>query len=231
MQYPKHIAIIPDGNRTRAKERELPSMIGHLQGFNQMVKIASHVIENTPIEVFTLRGLSTENLSNRSAEELSYLFDLYKHITKELQEILAKHQINIRIAGDLGQLPSDLQAFCREQMETFNYPESHRYFVLAINYGGQDELLRAMRKLSESWEEITKTNLEKYMDFWGLPPVELLIRTKQQYAKRLSGFMLWRIGYAQLYFTDNYCPDFDIPELEEALKWRNESLETQNFWK
>lgn len=105
MQYPKHIAIIPDGNRTRAKEKNLPSMIGHLEGFHQMIKLAIYVIEQTPIQVFTLRGLSTENLKNRSAEELSYLFDLYQQITKQLEATLAEHQINIRIVGDLTQLP------------------------------------------------------------------------------------------------------------------------------
>jgi undecaprenyl diphosphate synthase len=100
-----------------------------------------------------------------------------------------------------------------------------------VNYWWQDEILRAMKKLADSWDEITKENLEKYMDFGWLPTVDLVIRTKQKLAKRLSGFMLRWIGYAQLYFTDLYCPQFTVEEFNKAIQWRNDTLWTQNFWK
>ena len=102
---------------------------------------------------------------------------------------------------------------------------------MAVNYGWQDEILRAMKKLNNSWEEVNKENLEKYMDFGWLPTVDLVIRTKQKLAKRLSWFMLRRIGYAQLYFTNLYCPQFTVDDFEEAIEWRNTSLESQNFGK
>jgi undecaprenyl diphosphate synthase len=102
---------------------------------------------------------------------------------------------------------------------------------LAVNYWWQDEIIRAMKKLKDSWEEVNKENLEKYMDFGWLPTVDLVIRTKQKLAKRLSGFMLWRIGYAQLYFTDLYCPQFTVEEFNKAIERRNSSLGSQNFWK
>ena len=196
-----------------------------------MIKLAQYVYTQTDIEVFTLWGLSTENLTNRTAQELDYLFDLYRKITENLYELFRQEKVNFRVVGDLHWLPHDLVDFLEKKQDEFNYPESKKTFVLAVNYGGQDEILRAMKKLVASGDVISKENLEKYLDFWGLPPVELVIRTKQQLAKRLSGFMLWWIGYAQLYFTDLYCPDFTVKELQKALDWYEQSLESQNFGK
>ena len=196
-----------------------------------MIKLAQYVYTQTEIEVFTLWWLSTENLTNRSQQELGYLFDLYRQITENLYELFRQEKVNFRVAGDMDWLPQDLVDFLEQKQEEFKYPESKKTFVLAVNYGGQDEILRAMKKLVASGDVITKENLEKYSDFWGLPPVELVIRTKQQLAKRLSGFMLWWIGYAQLYFTDLYCPDFTVKELQKALDWYEQSLESQNFGK
>ena len=196
-----------------------------------MIKLAQYVYTQTDIEVFTLWGLSTENLTNRTQQELDYLFDLYKQITESLYDLFYQQKVNFRVAGDMDWLPQDLVDFLGQKQDEFNYPESKKTFVLAVNYGGQDEILRAMKKLVANGDTISKENLEKYSDFWGLPPVELVIRTKQQLAKRLSGFMLWWIGYAQLYFTDLYCPEFTVDELKKALKRYDQSLETQNFWK
>lgn len=115
-----------------------------------MINIAKYLYDKTPIEVFTLRGLSTENLSNRSQEELSYLFDLYKKITEDLYELFRLHSVNFRVAGDLDGLPEDLSAFLREKMAEFSFSESTKTFVLAVNYGGQDEILRAVKSLIAS---------------------------------------------------------------------------------
>jgi undecaprenyl diphosphate synthase len=121
--------------------------------------------------------------------------------------------------------------FLKERMEEFKYDDSKKTFVMAINYWWQDEILRAMKKLKDIGDEVSQENLEKYMDFWWLPTVDLVIRTKQRLAKRLSWFMLRWIGYAQLYFTDLYCPEFTVDEFEKAItRWRD-SLGTQNFWK
>ena len=231
MQYPKHVALIPDWNRTRAKELWKTSFEWHLEWFQRCIELAIHIFENTSIDVFTLWGLSTENLKNRTKMELNYLFDLYKRITENLYEMMRKNHVNFRVAWDRTQLPDHLVKFLNEKESEFKFSDSSKTFVLAINYWGQDEILRAMNKLKDSWEVISKENLEKYMDFWWLPTVDLVIRTKQKLAKRLSGFMLWRIGYAQLYFTDLYCPQFTIQEFNKALEWWNGSLESQNFGK
>lgn len=163
--------------------------------------------------------------------ELNYLFDLYKKITENLYEMMRKNRVNFRVAGEKTQLPNHLVKFLNEKESEFNFPDSSKTFVLAVNYGWQDEILRAINKLKDSWEDVNKENLEKYMDFGGLPTVDLVIRTKQKLAKRLSGFMLWRIGYAQLYFTDLYCPQFTVEEFNKAIEWWNDSLQSQNFWK
>lgn len=163
--------------------------------------------------------------------ELNYLFGLYKRITENLYDMMRRNRVNFRFAGDKNWLPSHLINFINEKESEFIFPNSSKFFVLAVNYWWQDEILRAMKKLKDSWDEINKENLEKYMDFGGLPTVDLVIRTKQKLAKRLSGFMLRRIGYAQLYFTDLYCPEFTLEEFEKAIEWRNSSLESQNFGK
>ena len=225
------MALIPDWNRTWAKESWKTSLEWHLEWFQRCIELATHIFENTTIDVFTLRWLSTENLKNRTKMELNYLFDLYKRITENLYDMMHKNHVNFRFAGNKMQLPSRLIDFINEKESEFIFPDSPKTFVLAVNYGWQDEILRAMKKLNDSWDEINKENLEKYMDFGWLPTVDLVIRTKQKLAKRLSGFMLRRIGYAQLYFTDLYCPQFTVGEFDKAIEWWNSSLETQNFGK
>lgn len=162
--------------------------------------------------------------------ELAYLFELYKKITEDLYRILREQQVNFRIAGDKKQLPDHLVKFLEEKENEFRFP-TNKTLVLAINYGGQDEIIRAAQKLQTKNIAITKENLEKTMDFANLPTVDLVIRTKQKLAKRLSGFMLWWIAYAQLYFTDLYCPEFTIAEFQKALKRYESTLENQNFGK
>jgi len=230
MNYPKHVALIPDGNRTWAKEKWFMSFVWHLEWFNKFIEIGKYIFEQTPIKVFTVWWLSTENLKNRSKEELEYLFELYKKVWTDMFDILEKNNVNFRVAWNISQLPQHLQDFLNEKTKKLSF-NTDKYMFLAINYGWQDEILRAVNKLCENNEKATKENLEKYMDFWAATPVELVIRTKQQFAKRLSGFMLWWIGYAQLYFTDLFFPDFTIEEFKKALLWFSSTVKTQNYGK
>ena len=230
MNYPKHVALIPDGNRTWAKEKWFMSFVGHLEWFNKVIEITQYIFSKTPIEVFTIWGLSTENLKNRSEKELEYLFELYKKIPQDLFDFLKEKKVNFKVVWNKNRLPDHLINFLNQKEKELTI-NSWKTLVLAINYGWQDEILRWIQKLCDNKEEATKENLEKYMDFGWLPPVELVIRTKQKLAKRLSGFMLWWIGYAQLYFTDLYCPDFTIDEFQKALEWYSSTVKTQNFGK
>ena len=230
MNYPKHVALIPDGNRTWAKEKWFMSFVGHLEWFNKAIEITQYIFSSTPIEVFTIWWLSTENLTNRSEKELEYLFELYKKIPQDLFDFLKEKKVNFKVAWNKDRLPDHLVDFLNKQEEDLK-TNSWKTLVLAINYGGQDELLRWIQKLCKNNEKATKENLEKYLDFGWLPPVELVIRTKQKLAKRLSGFMLWWIWYAQLYFSDLYCPDFTIEQFQKAIEWYSSTVKTQNFGK
>jgi len=230
INYPQHIAIIPDGNRTWAKEKWFISFAGHLEWFNKIVELWEYIFEQTPIKVLTAWWLSTENLKNRSKEELEYLFKLYEKIWTDMFDILKKNKVNFRVAWNISQLPQHLQDFLNKKIKELSF-DTDKYIFLALNYGWQDEILRAMEKMCKNNDKPSKENLEKYMDFWNVPPVELVIRTKQQQAKRLSGFMLWWIGYAQLYFTDIFFPDFNVEELKKAINWYSQTVKTQNFGK
>jgi len=230
LNYPKHIAIIPDGNRTWAKWKWFEPFIWHLEWFNRIVELWKYIFEQTPIKVYTAWWLSTENLKNRSKQELNYLFELYKKVSTDMFDVLKNNKINFRVAWNIKQLPEHLQLFLNEKIKELSF-DSDRYMFLALNYGGQDEILRAIKKTEQNNEELSKENIEKNMDFGCVPPVELVIRTKQKLAQRLSGFMLWWIGYAQLYFTEIFFPDFNVEELKKALAWYSSTVKTQNFWK
>ena len=231
MQYPKHVALIPDWNRTWAKEHWKMWIEWHLEWLKRCEELATYIFKNTDTDVFTVWWLSTENLKNRTQDELTYLFGLYKRTAEDMNKVFHEKRVNFRIVWDMSKLPNNLVRILNEKEKEFTYPDSPKTFVMAINYWWQDEILRAVKKLSDSGDDVSQGNLEKYMDFWLLPTVDLVIRTKQKLAKRLSGFMLWWIWYAQLYFTDLYCPEFTVDEFEKAITWRNDSLWTQNFWK
>ena len=229
--YPQHVALIPDGNRTWAKAKWFQQFVWHLEGFNRAKEIATYIFEQTPIKVFTMWWLSTENLKNRSEEELEYLFELYKLIPKDLFQMMKKNHVNFHIAWNMEQLPDHLTDFLINKKNELNFPDSDKYLVLAINYWWQDEILRAMKKIEKNNLEFNQENLEKYMDFGSLPKVELVIRTKQKLAQRLSWFMLWWIWYAQLYFTELFCPEFTVEEFKKALSWYDSTCWTQNYGK
>lgn len=238
MIYPKHIALIPDWNRTWAKENWLPQFIWHLNWFNRWIDIIKYIFSNTPIEVFTWWWLSTENLLNRSKEELEYLFEIYKKITKDLEQFLIDKKINFRWVWKPDWLSQDLIDFLKNSQEKFNF-NSNKFVIFAINYWGRDEIIRWIKKyVNAIWDNILQTinelnedSFSNYLDFWDVPNVDLVIRTKWDVAKRLSWFLLWRIWYAEIYFSKYKCPDLTIEELENALIRFNSISQNRNFWK
>ncbi len=233
MIYPKHIALIPDWNRTRAKEKWFHQMIWHMEWSKTVTAIIKYLFTNTEVEVFTVWGLSTENMGNRTPEELEYLFDLYKTFNEGLFEFMQQNQINFKRVWSSAWLPQHLIDFLLEKMRKLKF-DNNKYVILAINYGGRDELIRWINKrVDETWwnKSIDENTLSSYLDFAEFPPIELVIRTKWELAKRLSGFMLWWIGYAQLYFTATKCPDFREEELKKALERFDSIADKRNFGK
>ncbi len=232
MHYPRHIAIIPDGNRTRATDRGLMSVQWHIEGKKRTKELLDFIIE-TPIEVVTIWWLSTENALQRSKDEKDALYMLFKQAVEELIPTLESKKINFKRAGSPDWLPTELVDLFRTTEKTYRY-DSPKCIVIAVNYGGRDEIIRAVQAWQddrECTEKLTQELLSSYMDFWPFPPVELVIRTKGDAASRISWFMSWWIGYAELFFTPIKFPDFDTVQLQKALEWFDEIAQKRNFGK
>lgn len=213
-----HLALIPDGNRRWAKKRGLSSSFGHQYAAEKTLpKLIDKLIE-LKIKYFTFWALSTENLKKRSKKELDFLFFLMRRFLKEKKEELVKKNIKFKTIGDITKLPGDLQNQIKIlEKETKN--NDGLVLILAINYGGRDEIIRAIKKIKEqkfNVDNLNKENFGKFLDTLEIPDPDFIIRTGGE--KRLSGFMLWQSEYSELYFTDTFFPDFSPSHLEKAIK-------------
>lgn len=210
---PKHIAIIMDGNGRWAKMRGMPRYKGHQEG----VKVTKEIVRycsKIGVPFITLYVFSTEN-KKRSSEEVGFLMGLIKqHLKAELQ-FYADNNIRVLHIGDLSGLPSAVQEeiiVVREK--TKDYTGSS--VVLAINYGGKDEIVRSIRNLlPEQLVNMTEADFSLCLDTKDIPPVDLVIRTGGE--KRLSNFLLWQCAYSELYFSDKYWPDWKTEDLQIAI--------------
>ena len=214
---PKHVAIIPDGNRRWAKEKERPTFEGHRYAAQTVLPNLINELIRLDIKYFTFWALSTENLIGRNKEERDNLFGLIRFFLKNKLSEFKKKEIKFKAIGNLTMLPEDLQKeifkVTKDTMEN-----KKMTVVIGLNYGGRDEVIRAIKKVKNSKfkiESLTKENFVNYLDTAGIPDPDLIIRTGGE--KRLSGFMLWQSEYSELYFSDLYFPDFSAKELEKAI--------------
>jgi undecaprenyl diphosphate synthase len=147
MEYPKHVAVIPDGNRTRAKANNKTVAEAYMTSYEKAIELIVHTFTETDVKVFTLRGLSTENAKKRPKEEFDFLMTMYKIVEEDLDEFLKEHKVNFKVIGDLEGITEEFREYltAKEQRNTY---ESDRYFVFAINYGGRDEK-EVDKKMSE----------------------------------------------------------------------------------
>ena len=208
---PKHIAIIPDGNRRWARKNNLPTFEGHRKGFDAIIGIARKSRE-MGIKILTVWAFSTENW-NRSKSEIKYLMELYQiMIDKHLKEAL-KNKIRIVHLGRKDRLsPTLMNKIINAENKTKDF--SDYYMCIALDYGGRDEILRAAKK----GNIIDTNNMDSKLDTSVIPykDPDLVIRTGGE--KRLSGFMLWQIAYSELMFVDKLLPDFSPDDFEECIK-------------
>lgn len=213
----QHIAFIMDGNRRWATSRGLPKLMGHNEAAKSLKKIITACHERQ-LPFATFWALSTENLKERSQEELANLFSLFEKIVDEIQELKEKN-IKINIIGDLTKLPSATTKKLLEAQESTK--DNNELTVnLAINYGGRDEITRAIKKIVSNKynvEDIDEQLIENYLDTAGMPEPELIIRTGGNF--RLSGYLAWQGIYAELYFTPVQWPAFTPAELDKAIAW------------
>lgn len=209
----QHIAVIMDGNGRWAEQRGLARTKGHQEGLEaakRVVKAASDL----HIPYITLYVFSTENWK-RTTEEVGFLMGLlHKHLRAELA-FYAENNIKVKHIGNREGLPRSIQTEIADIMKrTEGFTGTT--VQLAINYGGKDEIIRAIKKLPCcQFESLTEDRFTKLLDTTGTPPVDLVIRTGGE--QRLSNFLLWQTAYAEFYSTDILWPDFTPTHLMEAI--------------
>ncbi|MEP6786279.1 MAG: polyprenyl diphosphate synthase [Sphingomonadales bacterium] len=210
---PRHVAIIMDGNGRWAKARHLPRVAGHRKGI-ETVRSITRAARKLGIEVLTLYAFSSENW-RRPAEEVSDLMGLLRHFIKSDLDEMAAENVRLHVIGDYRAFAPDLVAQIDGAVAR-TAANTGSTLVVGLNYGAQDELVRAMRKLAgKDPAEITAATVEAALDTGDLPPVDLLIRTSGEH--RLSNFMLWQVAYAEFLFVDTLWPDFVEADLANAL--------------
>ena len=216
---PRHVAIIMDGNGRWAKARHLPRVAGHRQGAEAVRRTVEAAAE-LGIEALTLYAFSSENW-RRPADEIADLMGLLRlYLRRELKE-LSENGIRLNIIGDISRFDDDLVEMIEDSC-TRTAANRRMTFTIALNYGAQDELVRATRAIAEDVRAgaidpaaIDAAAIEERLDTKGLPPLDLLIRTSGE--KRLSNFLLWQAAYAELLFVDTLWPDFGGVELASAV--------------
>lgn len=217
-KVPNHVAIIMDGNGRWAKKRGLKRTKGHQKGADVLKKISEYVYDKK-IKVLSVFAFSTENWK-RDKEEVDYLMDLFLKAFKNNFESVKKKGVKVIFSGVKTKL-SDKVIKAMDNMMNDTKDNKNGIFNICLNYGGQDEIVEATKKIckdvSENKLKIEKINqgiFSKYL-FNDLPPIDLMIRTSGEY--RISNFMLWQLAYSELYFTDTLWPDFNEEEFDKAI--------------
>lgn len=219
MKIPNHVAIILDGNGRWAKSKGMPRNYGHVQGAKTVETICEEAYR-MGIQYLTVYAFSTENW-NRPKDEVDALMGLLRNYMKTCLKTAAKNNMCVRIIGDKSRLDADIRKRM-EQLEEATQNNTGLHFQIAINYGGRDEIVRAVQKLVKDVTEgrivadaITEEKIRDALDTKGIPEPDLLIRTCNE--QRISNFLLWQLAYTELYFTPIAWPDFSKEELEKAI--------------
>ena len=220
---PKHIAIIMDGNRRWAKNKNLPVSLGHKEGAKTLEKVVRYA-NKIGIKYITVYAFSTENWK-RSQEEVSTLMGILRWYLKDCVKKSMKNNVRCRVIGRKEELSEDIiESINNLEEKTKN--NTGLNFTIAINYGGRDEIVRAVRKIADKVKagEIETSDIDEAMisdnlDTAGIPDPDLLIRTSGE--QRLSNYLPWQLAYTEFYFTDVYWPDFNREELIKACEKYN----------
>ena len=217
---PKHIAIIMDGNRRWAKERGLETRLGHKEGAETLKKIAKYA-NQIGIKYLTVYAFSTENWK-RTKEEVGALMGLLQMYVADFLKDSDLENVKINILGDISKLDKGLQNSIEKAIETTKNNTGLTLNV-AFNYGGRDEITKAMKKIAEKVQnkEILIENIDEQLvsdNLYtaGQPEPDLLIRPGGE--KRISNYLLWQLAYAEFLFIDKYWPDFTEKDLDEAIE-------------
>lgn len=217
---PRHVAIIMDGNGRWARKRGLSHLAGHRAGAETVRRVVEECSAQG-VEYLTLYAFSTENWS-RPKTEISGLMELLNQFLKERRGDLHKQGLRLNVIGNVAGLPASVRNVLQSVAE-----ETREYrrgvLTLALNYGGRDEIVRAVRRIARdvqdgvlSPEDVREETVEQCLDTADLPSPDLLIRTAGEY--RLSNFLLWQLSYAEIWVSEVLWPDFSKEDFREALQ-------------
>ena len=220
---PQHVAIILDGNGRWAKSKGMPRNYGHVQGA-KTVEVICEEAYRMGIQYLTVYAFSTENW-NRPKDEVDALMKLLRNYMKTCLTTAKKNRMCVRVIGDKTRLDEDIRTRIAE-LEESTKDNDGLHLQIALNYGGRDEIVRAVKKITEkaakgelSPEDVTEDYLSGMLDTHGLPEPDLLIRTCNE--QRISNFLLWQLAYTEFYFTPVAWPDFTKEELIKAVEAYN----------
>ncbi len=217
VELPQHVAIIMDGNGRWAENQGLPRLDGHKKG----VEVVRTIVEESAtigIKFLTLYSFSTENWK-RSINEVQGLMALFQESIARYGDELKAKGVRVRFLGRREGLPQDV-LHNMSNLEEKTIANRGLSLNLAINYGGRDEIIRAIHRLLETekrmFHPLTENIIHNYLDTAFCPDPDLLIRTGGE--KRVSNFLLWQIAYTELWFTETLWPDFTVTEFHQAIR-------------
>ena len=223
MNIPKHIAIILDGNGRWAKAKGLPRKYGHIEGA-KTVEVICEEAYKMGVQYLTVYAFSTENW-NRPKDEVDALMTLLRNYMKTCLKTAEKNKMCVRVLGDKTGLDDDIRARI-DELEKATANNNGLHFQIALNYGGRDEIVRAVKVIADqvkmekiSSADITEDMISESLDTKGIPEPDLLIRTCNE--QRISNFLLWQLAYTEFYFTPVAWPDFSKEELTKAIEAYN----------
>ncbi len=215
----EHLAIIMDGNGRWAKQRALPRFAGHKQGVETVTKIVDECVHRG-IRFLSLFAFSSENWGRPRPEIDALMGLLLQFLTSQRQKML-REGIRLRVIGDTSRLSQSIQNALADAEKETMLGETLT-LVLALSYGGRDEIMRAAKQIAREAlagsldiEQLDNRSFSRFLDTGDIPEPDLLIRTSGE--MRISNFLLWQAAYAELYFTDVLWPDFSAEELQKAL--------------
>ncbi|MBO4982157.1 MAG: isoprenyl transferase [Lachnospiraceae bacterium] len=223
MKVPNHVAIILDGNGRWAKAKGMPRNYGHVQGAKTVETICEEAYR-MGIRYLTVYAFSTENW-NRPKDEVDALMKLLRNYMQNCLKTAEKNRMCVRVLGDKSGLDEDIRLRI-EELEEATKDNDGLHFQIAINYGGRDEIVRALKKAVEkvqsgelAADRIDEAAFGNLLDTGGIPDPDLLIRTCNE--QRISNFLLWQLAYTEFYFTPVPWPDFSKEELIKAVEAYN----------
>jgi len=210
---PKHIGVIMDGNGRWARQRGQLRTQGHLEGLKAAKRVVKAAVDFA-VSYITLYTFSTENWK-RTVDEVGFIMGLVKQYLRAELDFYRENHIRIRHAGNREGLPADVLTELDEACETTENFDGLQV-ILALNYGGRDEVVRAFRRLTAAGEDVSVENLGLFMDNPDVPDPDLIIRTAGEF--RTSNFLLWEGAYSEYFISDKLWPDWTGDDLAEAIE-------------